>query len=162
MQLGSGWIDAGLVYATQEDIAPTAESNMQLEVLQAALRVCASVFAVLFGIACLYTAQIQPGVRSQWALHPIALSCLLGLFAIAACFPLGCRIILGQPRVCTHLAQLLRFLDDPGQLAFRLCGLIAQLGLHPRLRQSRLTLSTFPTPFVQAPLCLQPIMGFLP
>ena len=54
------------------------------EFARRSLRISAPVFVVLFGIACLYAAQIQPGVRSQWALHPIALSCLLGLFAIAA------------------------------------------------------------------------------
>lgn len=69
--LGAGWL--GL------------KSNFLLQdFARWSLRVSASVFAVLFGIACLYTTQIQPGVRSQWALHPIALSCLLGLFAVAA------------------------------------------------------------------------------
>jgi len=69
--LGGGWL--------------RLKSNLLLqEFARRAVRVSAPVFAVLFGIACLYAAQIQPGVRSQWALHPIALSCLLGLFAIAA------------------------------------------------------------------------------
>jgi cytochrome bd ubiquinol oxidase subunit II len=69
--LGGGWL--------------RLKSNLLLqEFARRCLRVSAPVFAVLFGIACLYAAQIQPGVRSQWALHPIALSCLLGLFAIAA------------------------------------------------------------------------------
>jgi cytochrome d ubiquinol oxidase subunit II len=69
--LGGGWL--------------RLKSNLLLqEFARRSLRVSASVFAVLFGVACLYAAQIQPGVRSQWALHPIALSCLLGLFAIAA------------------------------------------------------------------------------
>jgi len=69
--LGGGWL--------------RLKSNLLLqEFARRSLRVSAPVFAVLFGIACLYAAQIQPGVRSQWALHPIALSCLLGLFAIAA------------------------------------------------------------------------------
>ena len=69
--LGAGWL--------------RLKSNLLLqEFARRCLRVSAPVFAVLFGLACLYTAQIQPGVRSQWALHPIALSCLLGLFAIAA------------------------------------------------------------------------------
>ncbi len=69
--LGGGWL--------------RLKSNLLLqEFARRSLRVSAPVFAVLFGIACLYAAQVQPGVRSQWALHPIALSCLLGLFAIAA------------------------------------------------------------------------------
>jgi cytochrome bd ubiquinol oxidase subunit II len=69
--LGGGWL--------------RLKSNLLLqEFARRSLRVSAPVFAVLFGVACLYAAQIQPGVRSQWALHPIALSCLLGLFAIAA------------------------------------------------------------------------------
>jgi cytochrome d ubiquinol oxidase subunit II len=69
--LGGGWL--------------RLKSNLLLqEFARRSLRVSAPVFAVLFGVACLYAAQIQPGVRSQWALHPIALSCLLGLFGIAA------------------------------------------------------------------------------
>ena len=69
--LGGGWL--------------RLKSNLLLqEFARRAIRVSAPVFAVLFGIACFYAAQIQPGVRSQWALHPVALSCLLGLFAIAA------------------------------------------------------------------------------
>ncbi len=69
--LGGGWL--------------RLKSNLLLqEFARRSIRVSAPVFAVLFGVACLYAAQIQPGVRSQWALHPIALSCLLGLFAIAA------------------------------------------------------------------------------
>jgi cytochrome bd ubiquinol oxidase subunit II len=68
--LGGGWL--------------RLKSNLLLqEFARRSLRVSAPVFAVLFGIACLYSAQIQPGVRSQWTLHPIALPCLLGLFAIA-------------------------------------------------------------------------------
>jgi cytochrome d ubiquinol oxidase subunit II len=69
--LGGGWL--------------RLKSNLLLqEFARRSLRVSAPVFGVLFGVACLYAAQIQPGVRSQWALHPIALSCLLGLFGIAA------------------------------------------------------------------------------
>jgi cytochrome bd ubiquinol oxidase subunit II len=69
--LGAGWL--------------RLKSNLLLqEFARRSLRVSVPVFAVLFGIACRYAAQIQPGVRSQWAEHPIALSCLLGLFAIAA------------------------------------------------------------------------------
>ena len=68
--LGGGWL--------------RLKSNLLLqEFARRSLRVSAPVFAVLLGIACLYSAQIQPGVRSQWTLHPIALPCLLGLFAIA-------------------------------------------------------------------------------
>src|SRR5260370_38561744 len=60
------------------------KSNLLLqEFARRSLRVSAPVFAVLFGIACIYSAQIQPGVRSQWTLHPIALPCLLGLFGLA-------------------------------------------------------------------------------
>jgi len=69
--LGTGWLRL-------------KSSSLLQEFARRSLRVSAPVFAVLFGIACLYAAQIQPGVRSQWALHPIALSCLFGLFAIAA------------------------------------------------------------------------------
>lgn len=69
--LGGGWL--------------RLKSNLLLQEFdRRSLRVAAPVFAVLFGIVCLYAAQIQPGVRSQWALHPIALSSLLVLFAIAA------------------------------------------------------------------------------
>jgi cytochrome bd ubiquinol oxidase subunit II len=69
--LGAGWL--------------RLKSNLLLqEFARRSLRISVPVFAVLFGIACRYAAQIQPGVRSQWAEHPIALSCLLGLFAIAA------------------------------------------------------------------------------
>jgi cytochrome d ubiquinol oxidase subunit II len=68
--LGGGWL--------------RLKSNLLLqEFARRSLRVSVPVFAVLFGIACLYSAQIQPGVRSQWTLHPIALPCLLALFAIA-------------------------------------------------------------------------------
>ena len=77
--LGGGWL--------------RLKSNLLLqEFARRSLRVSAPVFAVLFGVACLYAAQIQPGVRSQWALHPIALSCLLGLFVIAA----GSLAVLGE------------------------------------------------------------------
>jgi cytochrome d ubiquinol oxidase subunit II len=46
------------------------------------IRVAAPVFAVLFGIAAMYAGTIQPGVRSRWASHEIALTCLVGLFAL--------------------------------------------------------------------------------
>jgi cytochrome d ubiquinol oxidase subunit II len=69
--LGAGWL--------------RLKANLLLqEFARGSLRISASAFAVFFGIACLYAARIQPGVRSQWALHPIALSCLLGLFAVVA------------------------------------------------------------------------------
>ncbi len=48
------------------------------------LRVAAPVFAILFGIDCIYAFNIQPGIRSQWASHGTALSCLVGLFAVVA------------------------------------------------------------------------------
>jgi cytochrome bd ubiquinol oxidase subunit II len=68
--LGGGWL--------------RLKSNLLLqEFARRSLRVSVPVFAVLFGIACLYSAQIQPGVHAQWTLHPIALPCLLALFAIA-------------------------------------------------------------------------------
>jgi cytochrome d ubiquinol oxidase subunit II len=49
-----------------------------------ALRVFVPAFAVLFGIASFYAAEIQPSVRSQWSSHGIALPCLVGLFAFAS------------------------------------------------------------------------------
>ena len=48
------------------------------------LRVAAAAFAIFFGIACIYAVRIQPGIRSQWASHGIALACLVGVFAIVA------------------------------------------------------------------------------
>ena len=69
--LGAGWLRL-------------KSNSLVQEFARRCLRVSAPAFAVLFGLACLYTAQIQPGVRSEWALHPIALSCFLGLFAIAS------------------------------------------------------------------------------
>src|ERR1700747_1143488 len=63
--LGAGWLRLKSNFLLQEFARRT-------------LRVSAPVFAVLFGVACLYAAQIQPSVRAQWALHPIALTCLLG------------------------------------------------------------------------------------
>src|SRR4029077_21211679 len=47
------------------------------------LRVAAPVFAVLFGMGCIYAFKIQPAIRSQWTSHGTALSCLIGLFAVA-------------------------------------------------------------------------------
>ena len=46
------------------------------------IRVAAPVFAVLFGIAALYAGTIQPSVRSRWASHEIAFTCVVGLFVL--------------------------------------------------------------------------------
>jgi cytochrome bd ubiquinol oxidase subunit II len=48
------------------------------------LRVASPLLALLFGAACIYAATIQPDIRSAWTVHPIALPCLVGLFAIGA------------------------------------------------------------------------------
>jgi cytochrome d ubiquinol oxidase subunit II len=48
------------------------------------LRVAAPLFAVLFGIACIYAVKTQPSIRSQWVSHGIVLSCLVGLFVVVA------------------------------------------------------------------------------
>jgi cytochrome bd ubiquinol oxidase subunit II len=48
------------------------------------LRVAAPVFAVLFGIGCIYAFNIQPAIRLQWASHGTALSCLVALLALVA------------------------------------------------------------------------------
>ena len=48
------------------------------------LRIAAPVFTVLFGIDCIYAFNIQPDIRSQWASHGTALSCLVVLFAVVA------------------------------------------------------------------------------
>jgi cytochrome bd ubiquinol oxidase subunit II len=69
--LGAGWLKL--------------KSNVSLQDFATrSLRVSAPVFAVLLGIACIYAARIQPGIREQWASHGTALGCLVGLFAIAA------------------------------------------------------------------------------
>jgi cytochrome bd ubiquinol oxidase subunit II len=69
--LGAGWLKL--------------KSNVSLQdFANRSLRVSAPAFAVFFGIACIYAARIQPGIRAQWASHGIALACLVGLFAIAA------------------------------------------------------------------------------
>lgn len=44
--------------------------------------VAAPVFAVLFGIAAIYAGAIQPSVRSRWASHEMAFTCVVGLFAL--------------------------------------------------------------------------------
>ena len=49
-----------------------------------AIRICTPAFAVSFGIACMYASNTQPGIRSKWASEGIALSCLIGLFAVVA------------------------------------------------------------------------------
>ena len=48
------------------------------------LRIAAPVFAALFGTGCIYAFNIQPAIRLHWASHGIALSCLVGLFAVVA------------------------------------------------------------------------------
>jgi cytochrome d ubiquinol oxidase subunit II len=69
--LGAGWLKL--------------RSNVSLQDFATrSLRVSAPAFAVLIGIACIYAARIQPGIRAQWASHGTALGCLVGLFAIAA------------------------------------------------------------------------------
>src|ERR1700733_6837407 len=69
--LGAGWLKL--------------KSNVSLQHFASrSLRICAPAFAALFGIACIYAARIQPGIRAQWASHGTALACLIGLFAIAA------------------------------------------------------------------------------
>jgi cytochrome d ubiquinol oxidase subunit II len=69
--LGAGWLKL--------------KSNVSLQDFATrSLRVSAPAFAVLIGIACIYAARIQPGIRAQWASHGTALGCLVGLFAIAA------------------------------------------------------------------------------
>ena len=69
--LGGGWLNL--------------KSNASLQHFASrSLRVCAAAFAVLFGIASLYAAIIQPGIRAQWASHGSALACLASLFAVVA------------------------------------------------------------------------------
>jgi cytochrome bd ubiquinol oxidase subunit II len=48
------------------------------------LRVASPLFAVLFGMACMYAVNIQPGIRSAWTAHSMALAWLVGLFAATA------------------------------------------------------------------------------
>jgi len=69
--LGGGWLKL--------------KSNVSLQhFARRSLRICAPAFAIFFAIACIYAVRIQPGFRSQWASHGIALACLVGLFALAA------------------------------------------------------------------------------
>jgi cytochrome d ubiquinol oxidase subunit II len=44
--------------------------------------VAAPLFAVLFGMVAMYAGAIQPGVRSRWASHEIAFTCVVGLFTL--------------------------------------------------------------------------------
>jgi cytochrome d ubiquinol oxidase subunit II len=69
--LGAGWL--------------TLKSNTALQYFATrCLRVASPLFGVLFGGACIYAVNIQPGVRSAWGAHPIALACLVALFAVFA------------------------------------------------------------------------------
>jgi cytochrome d ubiquinol oxidase subunit II len=69
--LGGGWLKL--------------KSNLSLQAFaNRSIRVSATLFAILFAIACLYAVKIQPGIRSKWASHGIALACLAVLFAIAS------------------------------------------------------------------------------
>ena len=69
--LGSGWLKL--------------KSNVSLQpFVSRSLRIFAASFAVFFGIACIYAVRIQPGIRAAWASHGIALTCLVGLFVLAA------------------------------------------------------------------------------
>src|SRR5713101_7833221 len=65
--LGGGWLKL------KSSVSLQAFANRSL-------RVSAAVFAILFGVACIYAVKIQPGIRSKWASHGIALPFLLGLF----------------------------------------------------------------------------------
>jgi cytochrome d ubiquinol oxidase subunit II len=68
--LGGGWL--------------TLKSSLSLQTFaNRSIRVSAAFLAILFSIACLCAVKIQPGIRSKWASHGIALACLAGLFAIA-------------------------------------------------------------------------------
>ena len=69
--LGGGWLKL--------------KSNVALQTFaNRSVRVSAACLAILFGIACIYAVTIQPGIRSKWASHGIALAGLVGLFAIAS------------------------------------------------------------------------------
>jgi len=69
--LGSGWL--------------TLKSNASLQHFATrCLRVASPLFALLFGVASVYAINIQPGIRSAWTAHPIALSGIVGLFAVCA------------------------------------------------------------------------------
>lgn len=69
--LGGGWLKL--------------KSNVALQTFgNRSLRVSAACFAILFVVACIYAANIQPNIRSKWASHGITLACLVGLFVIAS------------------------------------------------------------------------------
>ena len=69
--LGGGWLKL--------------KSNLSVQQFASrCLRVSTPLFAVLFGIACIYAVNIQPSIRSEWMSHRIALPCLVGLFAVLA------------------------------------------------------------------------------
>ena len=69
--LGGGWLKL--------------KSNLSVQQFASrCLRVSTPLFAVLFGIVCIYAVNIQPNIRSEWMSHRIALPCLVGLFAVLA------------------------------------------------------------------------------
>ena len=69
--LGGGWLKL--------------KSNVLLQAFaDRTIRVSGTVFAILFGVACIYAVTTQPGIRSKWDSHGIALAGLVGLFAIAS------------------------------------------------------------------------------
>src|ERR1700756_3607451 len=69
--LGSGWLKL--------------KSNRSVQQFASrSVRITAPIFAVLFGIECIYAFNIQPAIRHRWASHRTALSCLVGLFAVVA------------------------------------------------------------------------------
>ena len=69
--LGGGWLKL--------------KSNLSVQQFATrSLRVSTPVFTVLFGIVCIYGINIQPSIRSAWMSHRISLSCLVGLFVVAA------------------------------------------------------------------------------
>jgi len=69
--IGGGWLKL------KSSVALQAFANRSI-------RVSAAVCAILFGVACICAVKIQPGIRSKWASHGIALAGLVGLFAIAS------------------------------------------------------------------------------
>jgi cytochrome d ubiquinol oxidase subunit II len=48
------------------------------------LRFALPAFLVLFGLACVTAASMQPGVRTAWQLHTTSLATIVGLMALAA------------------------------------------------------------------------------
>jgi cytochrome d ubiquinol oxidase subunit II len=69
--LGAGWLNL------------KANSPVQ-HFAKRCVRICSPAFTVLFGIACLYAARIQPFIRAKWGSHEIALTCLIAAFAAVA------------------------------------------------------------------------------